>query len=154
MNYATEIETIIGKLALISDDEALIKISFGGLELMNEKLSNEKNAILTQAETELQQYFSKRRKKFTVPIKITGSAFQKSCYNALLEIPYGEVRSYRDIAEHIGNIKACRAVGMANNKNPLPIIIPCHRVIGINGSMTGYAGGIDAKKTLLILEKE
>ena len=154
MNYATEIETIIGKLALISDDEALIKISFGGLELMNEKLSNEKNAILTQAETELQQYFSKRRKKFTVPIKITGSAFQTSCYNALLEIPYGEVRSYRDIAEHIGNIKACRAVGMANNKNPLPIIIPCHRVIGINGSMTGYAGGIDAKKTLLILEKE
>lgn len=103
---------------------------------------------------ELDEYFQGRRKTFDFPCRTQGTAFQEKVWAALREIPYGETRSYRDIAEAIGHPKAYRAVGMANNANPLFIIIPCHRVIGADGSLTGYGGGLPMKKALLMLEKK
>lgn len=103
---------------------------------------------------ELDEYFQGRRKTFDFPCRTQGTAFQEKVWAALREIPYGETRSYRDIAEAIGHPKAYRAVGMANNANPLFIIIPCHRVIGADGSLTGYGGGLAMKKALLMLEKK
>lgn len=103
---------------------------------------------------ELDEYFQGRRKTFDIPCRTHGTAFQEKVWAALREIPYGETRSYRDIAEAIGHPKAYRAVGMASNANPLFIIIPCHRVIGADGSLTGYGGGLPMKKALLMLEKK
>lgn len=101
---------------------------------------------------ELEEYFEGKRKIFTVPCVMEGTEFQKKVWTALTEIPYGETRSYKEIAVQTGNPKACRAVGMANHRNPIAIIVPCHRVVGSNGKLTGYAGGIDAKEKLLELE--
>lgn len=103
---------------------------------------------------ELREYFNGERKVFTVPLNPAGTKFQKQVWNALLEIPYGQTASYQDIAVLINNQKAVRAVGNANGKNPIPIIIPCHRVIQKDGSLGGYTGGVDIKKTLLDLERD
>lgn len=105
------------------------------------------------AKKQLDEYFSGTRKTFNLPIEITGTAFQKRVWTALCDIPYGETRSYKEIAMAIGNGKAARAVGMANNKNPVTIVIPCHRVIGSNGRLVGYAGGLAMKEKLLELER-
>lgn len=110
--------------------------------------------LFKEACRQLDLYFQGRQKKFDLPLKPEGTDFQKSVWKALLTIPYGETRSYKEIAEAVGNEKACRAVGMANHKNPIVIVIPCHRVVGSSGSMTGYGGGIPAKKWLLALEKQ
>ena len=109
--------------------------------------------FLRDAAKEINEYLSGKRKKFDIPIKLYGTDFQLSVWNALLTIPYGETRSYRDIAQQIGNAKACRAVGMANNRNPIAIIVPCHRVIGADGSLTGFGGGLELKQQLLELER-
>ena len=101
---------------------------------------------------QLQDYFSGTLKSFDVPMSLSGTEFQQSVYRQLINIPYGETRSYLDIAKAIGNKKAVRAVGNANSKNPIAIFVPCHRVIGRDGSLTGFVGGIEAKKTLLKLE--
>ena len=101
----------------------------------------------------LERYFAGKLKLFDLPLKPAGTDFQKSVWNALLEIPYGETRTYSEIAAQAGNPKACRAAGMANNKNPIVIIIPCHRVIGKDDSLTGYGGGLKIKQYLLDLEK-
>lgn len=103
---------------------------------------------------ELQEYFEGKRKEFTVPLAMEGTEFQKKVWNALLKIPYGQTCSYKEIAIQIGSPGACRAVGMANNRNPIPILVPCHRVIGADGRLTGYAGGLDMKEKLLKLERE
>ena len=103
---------------------------------------------------QLSEYFTGKRKKFDVPLNPQGTEFQCSVWKALQAIPYGKTRSYKQIAKAIGNPKACRAVGMANNKNPIWILIPCHRVIGTDGSLTGYGGGIEMKKRLLSIEKK
>ena len=103
---------------------------------------------------ELDEYFQGKRKTFDIPLRTHGTAFQEKVWAALRAIPYGEVRSYKEVAEAIGHPKAYRAVGMANNANPLFIIIPCHRVIGADGSLTGYGGGLPMKKALLMLEKK
>lgn len=102
---------------------------------------------------QLEEYFQGNRKRFDVPIHMSGTPFQQSVWRALQEIPYGETRSYKDIAAAIGNPKACRAVGMANNRNEILILVPCHRVIGADGSLVGFGCGLDAKKYLLNLEK-
>ena len=102
---------------------------------------------------QLKEYFEGKRKEFNVPIEAKGTEFQNKVWKALLDIPYGETRSYKDIAIAIGNEKACRAIGMANNKNPISIIIPCHIVVGSNGKLIGYGGGIDKKEKLLNIEK-
>ena len=104
--------------------------------------------------SQLNEYFAGTRKSFDLPLKFDGTEFQNRVWRELQNIPYGKTISYKELAEKTGNIKACRAVGMANNKNPLPIIIPCHRVVGSNGKLTGYAGGLEVKKFLLELEQE
>lgn len=103
---------------------------------------------------QLQEYFAGKRKTFDFPYELSGTIFQKKVWKALCDIPYGETCSYKDVAIAIGNVKACRAVGMANNKNPISIAIPCHRVIGANGQLVGYAGGLDMKIALLELEQK
>ncbi len=141
-------ETIIGKIFIEADDNFLTQISF-------RKLSGKRleTPVIKETITQLEEYFIKKRKTFDLPLKLEGTDFQKSVWNALLTIPYGKTATYKDIAKLIGNEKASRAVGMANNKNKLPIIIPCHRVIGANGNLTGYAGGLEIKQKLLNLEK-
>lgn len=103
---------------------------------------------------ELDEYFEGKRKTFDIPLRTHGTAFQEKVWAALRAIPYGEVRSYKEVAEAIGHPRAYRAVGMANNANPIFIIVPCHRVIGSDGSLTGYGGGLPMKKALLSLEKK
>ncbi len=109
--------------------------------------------LLQQAVRELGEYFSGRRRSFTLPLAPEGTPFQHRVWEALREIPYGSTCSYGEIAAAIGNPKASRAVGMANNRNPLPVLIPCHRVIGADGRLVGYGGGLDIKKKLLALER-
>ena len=110
--------------------------------------------LILQAAEMLWEYFSGRRKYFDgLPLYFEGTEFQKKAWNALLTIPYGETRTYKEQAEAIGNVKACRAVGAANGKNPISIIVPCHRVIGSDGSLVGYGGGLDVKAALLELER-
>lgn len=107
-----------------------------------------------QAKQQISEYFAGKRTKFTLPLEPKGTTFQVAVWNALQTIPFGETRSYGEIASTIGKPKAARAVGLANNRNPLAIVIPCHRVIGANGNLTGYAGGLDCKAFLLNLEQK
>lgn len=122
-------------------------------EFRKAKLVEEETETLRKAREQMQEYFAGRRKSFDVPLYVEGTEFQKKVWNALLSIPYGETRTYKQVAEAVGNEKACRAVGMANNRNPLMILIPCHRVIGSDGRLVGYGGGMDIKEYLLRLEK-
>jgi len=101
---------------------------------------------------QLNEYFASRRREFTFPIDLRGTPFQLQCWRALLEIPYGETRTYADLARVVGRPKAYRAVGMANNRNPIAIVVPCHRVIASDGTLCGYGGGLDVKRRLLELE--
>jgi O-6-methylguanine DNA methyltransferase len=112
------------------------------------------NNLTDKVYQELLEYFDGKRKDFDFPYRLKGTDFQKKVWTELLTIPYGETRSYKEIATAIGNKKAARAVGMANNKNPITIIVPCHRVIGANGKLVGYAGGLEMKKELLKMEDE
>lgn len=107
--------------------------------------------LISETAAQIWEYFRAERKTFTLPIALKGTAFQVKVWSALSEIPYGETRTYKDIAKQIGNEKACRAVGSANHNNPISIIVPCHRVVGING-LVGYGGGIEMKRYLLDLE--
>jgi AraC family transcriptional regulator of adaptative response/methylated-DNA-[protein]-cysteine methyltransferase len=159
------IDTPLGSMIAIADETHLHLLEFTdrrGLEKEIEKMRNSlKVAILpgrttvTEAiEKELQAYFSGKLKNFSTPIKLHGSDFQKSVWNELLSIPYGETRSYAEQAQALKNPKAIRAVASANGKNQLAIIIPCHRVIGSNGKLTGYAGGLPRKEWLLNMERD
>lgn len=147
--YERLIDSPVGLLTLRAEDGALTAILFGdqrtGLPGSNQ--------ILDQAEAELKEYFAGERKEFTVPVRLMGTDFQKKVWAALAEIPYGGTATYGEIAARIGSPKACRAVGTANHHNPVPIIVPCHRVIGAGGSLTGYGGGLEVKAYLLILER-
>ena len=114
----------------------------------------QEDEVLKKAVSQLEEYFLGQRKEFTLPLNPQGTPFQKQVWEALRTIPYGETRSYKEVAIAIGNPKACRAVGMANNKNPIAIITPCHRVVGANGKMVGYAGGLGIKEALLEVESK
>jgi methylated-DNA-[protein]-cysteine S-methyltransferase len=105
--------------------------------------------VLDRAEAELEEYFAGGRTEFTVPLRMASTSFFESVWQAVATIPFGETRSYADVARAIGRPSACRAVGMANGRNPLPLIVPCHRVVGANGTLTGYGGGLDRKRWLL-----
>jgi methylated-DNA-[protein]-cysteine S-methyltransferase len=109
--------------------------------------------VLLETERQLAEYFSGKRIDFDLPLQPDGSEFQKKVWRALREIPFGQTRSYRDLAVAVGSSKAARAVGAANSKNPLSIIVPCHRVVSANGSFTGFAGGLETKAALLALER-
>ena len=148
MLFEKLIESPIDLLTIVSDGESVTMVRFGD---MTSGLSS--CAVLEQAGRELAEYFAGQRRVFTVPLNAHGTAFQRSVWAALCEIPYGATASYAEIAEKVGNSAACRAVGSANHRNPIPIFIPCHRVIGKDGSLTGYAGGMDMKNFLLDLEK-
>ncbi len=123
------------------------------LDLTSEPLLSSTNPVLVEAGRQISDYFSGKKIAFNLPLDPIGTPFQRSVWQALTEIPYGETRSYQDIAKAIGNIKAVRAVGGAVNKNPIMIVIPCHRVIGKDGSLVGFYGGLDLKQRLLDLER-
>ena len=146
-------DTVIGKIIIEESDEEISRIEIvNGTEKFEGKEEKE-TELINKTYKELDEYFNSKRKKFDIPLKIEGTEFQKKVWNALLEIPYGETRSYLDIAKRVGNPKASRAVGMANHNNKIIIIIPCHRVIGSNKKLVGYAGGLDVKEKLLKLEQ-
>jgi len=139
----------IGILKIITSDDAIISAIF----VEQEKESTEEPQILKDAIKQFDDYFKGTRKNFHIKCDIQGTKFQKTVWNTLIEIPYGLTISYKELAIKIGNVKATRAVGNANSKNIISIIIPCHRVIGTDKSLTGYAGGISRKKWLLEHEK-
>lgn len=151
MKYFCKTDSPIGALTLEADEEAVKAIRFG----WHPEESGEERVtpLLEETKKQLEEYFQGIRKVFSVPLAPEGTEFQKKVWKALTEIPYGETRSYGELAETVGNPKASRAVGMANHRNPIPILIPCHRVIGKNGSLTGYAGGLDKKTVLLETER-
>lgn len=142
----------VGTLTLQFNEQALEAIHFGDVEIEGYEIMQ--TPLSDRAVLELEEYFEGKREVFTIPLSLQGTPFQKQVWGILKEIPIGETRTYKDIAQLIGHEKAYRAVGMANNKNKIPIIIPCHRVIGSSGKMVGYAGGLEIKETLLKLEAE
>ena len=144
-NYERLIESPVGTLTLRAEDGALTAILFGD---MRKGLPGGTRVL------ELAEYFEGSRREFTVPVRLTGTDFQQEVWAALCEIPYGATATYGDIARRVGRPRACRAVGMANHRNPVPIIVPCHRVIGSGGALTGYGGGLAVKSYLLAWEKE
>ena len=143
-------ETEIGKIGIGEENGAVTDLFFGEAKLP-EAAINETD-IIKEAKRQLDEYFKGKRKVFDLPVSTKGTEFQKLVWEALRTIPYGETRSYKDIAVQIGKAKACRAVGMANNRNPVAIIIPCHRVIGSKGHLVGYGGGLEIKMRLLAIE--
>ena len=144
-------DTKIGKIGIAEEKGAITDLYFSE-ELTESKAILEETAILKETNKQLQEYFQGKRKVFDLPLAPKGTEFQQKVWQALKEIPFGETRSYGEIAKSIRQPKASRAVGGANNKNPLPIFIPCHRVIGANGKLVGYAGGLEIKKFLLNVE--
>ncbi|WP_151981494.1 methylated-DNA--[protein]-cysteine S-methyltransferase [Acinetobacter guerrae] len=148
----------VGQLKLVANEQALVAILWDNenpkrvrLAELTEDLNH---PILVKTKMQLIEYFSGQRSVFDIPLDFEGTDFQKKVWAALLTIPYGETRSYKYIAQYIGNEKAVRAVGAANGKNPISIIAPCHRVIGAGGALVGFAGGLDKKEILLKLEQQ
>ncbi len=154
--YYCYLTTPIGDLLLAGEDEALSLVAFpeGSMRRDPEPdwIYNEKQ--FANARQQLTEYFDGERKDFDLPLSLAGTEFQLRVLDELRRIPYGETTSYGDIAARIGKPKAMRAVGAANGRNPIPIIVPCHRVIGRSGDLTGFGGGLDAKQALLQLEAE
>lgn len=150
----TSIETTIGLLSIEVHEGTLRAIHFGqGPEPADRTQGDPQDQEVTERTVaQLEEYFRGERTQFDLPLAPQGTEFQKQAWTALCEIPFGETRSYREQAERIGRPTAMRAVGAANGKNPIPVIIPCHRVIGASGDLTGYAGGLAIKKALLALE--
>lgn len=142
-------DTPVGHIYITADDDTLYSL---GYSAPRKNLPQKELSVHHTAYRQLSEYFSGRRKSFNIPLALQGTLFQKKVWNVLLNIPYGQTVSYQDVALAIGNKQACRAVGMANNKNPIAIIVPCHRVISKNGELTGYAGGLAVKEKLLQLE--
>lgn len=148
MNYF-KYQSAIGSLTFCEEEGKIIAIS---THYTPERGNEEETEIIRKAYTQLTEYLDGKRKVFDLPLAPKGTDFQKQVWQALCKIPYGQTRTYKQIAEAIGNPKGVRAVGMANNRNPLIIVVPCHRVIGSNGKMIGYAAGVDKKEFLLRLE--
>ncbi|RSL30522.1 methylated-DNA--[protein]-cysteine S-methyltransferase [Salibacterium salarium] len=162
--YYTQVNTRVGPLTIAATEHGLCALHFGESDTVIEAMkpwvqkhdiaaSMEQDFKKLQSVTEqLHEYFAGERKTFDIALDLYGTPFQRSAWQALKQIPYGETRSYKQIAEVIGSPKAVRAIGSANNKNPVSIIVPCHRVIGSNGKMVGYGSGIDKKEHLLKME--
>jgi methylated-DNA-[protein]-cysteine S-methyltransferase len=161
-----EMDSPVGPLTLLKTENGLCRIDFGSAEenlplinawlkkqALKAELSHDQSSFQSIF-TQIHEYFTQQRKTFDIPIDLHGSEFQKQVWDGLRQIPYGETYSYKDVATMIGSPKAVRAIGNANNKNPLPIVLPCHRVIGSNGALVGYGGGLDKKEILLNLEQQ
>lgn len=145
-------DTDIGRIGIAEENGEITRLFIASKEEDKYDCEINETDMIKKCYQELLEYLEGRRKNFDLPLNPRGTEFQKRVWDSLLNIPYGETRSYKDIAESAGSPKGYRAVGMANNKNPIMIIIPCHRVIGANGKMVGYGFGIDVKKKLLDLE--
>ena len=147
----------VGALKLVAHDHALVAVMWDNEDhkrvRLAELIENIQHPLLLKVKQQLEQYFAGQRQQFNLPLDFQGTDFQQQVWRALLTIPYGETRSYKDIALQIGNQKAVRAVGAANGRNPISIIAPCHRVIGSGGALVGFAGGLDKKQILLSLEQ-
>lgn len=150
MIKAKTIESPIGPLGIVEEDNHLTEIRFGGLP---EGTMEQSSPVIEETEKQLGEYFAGQRKRFALPLRLDGTDFQLAVWSALQKIPYAETRSYQDIAIMIDNPKAVRAVGGANAINRIPIIIPCHRVIGKSGKLVGFGGGLGIKTFLLDLER-
>lgn len=152
-----EMASPVGTLKLVANETALVAVLWENENpkrvRLAELVEQADHPVLLETQKQLTEYFAGKRQQFDLPLDFAGTEFQHKVWQALLSIPFGETRSYRDIAEQIGNIKAVRAVGAANGKNPISIIAPCHRVVGTNGKLVGFAGGLDNKDILLRLEK-
>ena len=151
-----EMPSPVGILKLVATENALVAVLWENENpkrvRLAELIEQVNHPILLETQKQLREYFVGTRQQFDLPLDFEGTVFQKKVWQALLSIPFGETRSYRDIAEQVGNIKAVRAVGAANGKNPISIIAPCHRVVGVNGKLVGFAGGLNNKEILLRLE--
>lgn len=148
MIYYDYLDTQLGILEIVFDEEYILGVGF-----VNQKQKASPSTLSKQAVKELGEYFEGKRKTFSLPLNMQGTEFQKQVWRALQDIPYGQTCSYKDIAVKIGKPNASRAVGQANNKNPLSILVPCHRVIGALGNLVGYGGGLNRKEWLLEMEK-
>src|ERR1700730_2268693 len=151
------IKSPVGKLKLVASDNALVAILWEKDSPRRVRLSelvrNDRHPVLVETERQLGEYFSGKRRTFCIDLDLKGTRFQRDVWEALLAIPFGETRSYGQLAKQLGNPRATRAVGAANGRNPVSIIVPCHRVIGSSGKLTGFAGGLETKAQLLTLEK-
>lgn len=152
MSFLYEVmESPVGPLTLTASEAGLCRVDFGSRSGISAARQGS-CPLLQQTKQQLEEYFAGQRRVFTVPLSLSGTDFQKKVWYALADIPYGETRSYGDLARAIGHPNACRAVGGANHRNPVSIILPCHRVIGSDKSLTGYGGGLAIKEFLLKLE--
>lgn len=153
--FRTTLDTPVGTLSLFADDFALYRISFpaGKINFPEAASAPENHLLLNQVKQQLNAYFDGSRRRFDLPLAVEGTAFQQAVWKCMLEIPFGETRTYGEIAAALDNPNKARAVGGAANKNPLPIVIPCHRLIGSSGSLTGFAGGLKVKRFILALEE-
>ena len=146
----------VGRLTLVASDDGLAGILWPterpGRVRLPQATEDQRHPVLVETERQLKEYFAGRRRAFALTLDVVGTAFQKKVWNALFTIPFGETRSYAQIARQIGRPTAARAVGAANGRNPVSIVAPCHRVVGSTGTLTGFAGGLDAKARLLALE--
>ena len=147
----TTMPSPIGELLITGDGTAMTRLLMSPFEIDNAWVRDDD--ALHPYVVQLEDYFAGKRRDFDIPLAPVGTEFQRRVWQALCEIPYGQTWSYLQLATHVGNPKACRAVGLANGRNPIAVVVPCHRVIGANGSLTGYGGGMDRKRLLLDLEK-
>ena len=151
------LDSPVGQLKLVAHETALVAVLWENENpdrvRLAELTEDSKHPILLETARQLNEYFAGKRQSFDVPLDFAGTEFQQKVWQALLTIPFGETRSYKQIAEQVGNVKAVRAVGAANGKNPISIIAPCHRVVGANGKLVGFAGGLENKDILLKIEK-
>lgn len=159
MLYEKTIDSPVGKLRMVASDTGLRYIGFDNSDDKYAALDADiqpspTHKILVKAETQLGEYFNGSRQSFDVPLELRGTVFQQNAWRALIKIPYGQTRAYGEQAASMGDAKKARAVGMANNRNPICIIIPCHRVIGANGALVGFGGGLKRKEWLLSLERK
>ncbi len=152
MKQAFFYDMVLGRVGIAQQDGAVTDVFMSGDQIPPD-VEIQETPLLLQAANELKEYFQGLRKEFSVPLRPEGTAFQIKVWEALLQIPYGQTWTYGQLARAVGNPKASRAVGMANHRNPIMILIPCHRVIGSNGSLVGYGGGLPMKEALLKLEK-
>jgi len=150
------IDSPVGKLKLVASDNGLVAVLWEKEKpnrvRLGEVETRETHPVLAKAERQISQYFARKLTTFSLPLDMRGTPFQKQVWEALLAIPFGQTRSYGDLAKQLGRPHAARAVGAATGKNPISIVVPCHRLIGSSGKLTGFAGGLDTKKRLLELE--
>jgi methylated-DNA-[protein]-cysteine S-methyltransferase len=151
--FASELKTKYGFLRIVGNQHAITEIRFFEQSLADDNIDHKPNSITELGKKQLSEYIAGSRKHFELALAPKGTMFQKQVWQQLLNIDFGETASYLDIANAINKPKACRAVGAANGKNPISIVIPCHRIIGSSGKLTGYAGGLERKAYLLDLEK-